>query len=353
MPPISSPSPRTTGAGERLDDGDVEPEAPRRGGHLAADEAGADHDHPLRRGDQVGPEGERSRRSMRRTWTPVEVGPARDAAGRRAGGDRRARRSRGGRRRRVEHPPGADVERRGRLRPARHSASRSSASGGRRPPAPACRRGPAWTAAGGRRGGAARRRPRTTLAVEALGPQRLGGAEPGERCADDGDRDARRPTSVTPRQARDAVARRSAAPSVEVGGAAVEAVEEAVAEGGRPARTGCPARRRRRLADQQERLDGLVEVAGGDAGRCVGSPVLVEVGRAAAPGPRRLRVASGERAGPGAAEAVGLQERVLAVLEDAEQLLGDERVLLGRGSRRRRSRRSRRRGGPPRRCRRR
>ena len=184
MPPISAPRPRTTGAGERLDDGDVEPEAPRRGGHLAADEAGADHDHPLRRGDQVGPQGQAVVDRAEDVDTG-EVGPGRDAAGRRAGGDHHAVDvevvARGSR-----HPPDADVEGSGRLPESpldvevlgdREVGSRRLLGAGQH------LLGERRAVVGEVRLGAEH----DDLALVALGTERLGGPEPRERGADDGD----------------------------------------------------------------------------------------------------------------------------------------------------------------------
>ena len=56
--PISRPSARSSGTSSRLEQRDLEAAVAARGRHLGADEAGADHDHPLGQVVEVGAQGE-------------------------------------------------------------------------------------------------------------------------------------------------------------------------------------------------------------------------------------------------------------------------------------------------------
>ena len=57
--PSRAPRPRTSGAAQGLEHVTSQALAARRGGHLDADEPGADHDHPAGLGVEGGPQGER------------------------------------------------------------------------------------------------------------------------------------------------------------------------------------------------------------------------------------------------------------------------------------------------------
>ena len=146
------------GHGQGLDHGDLEAPLAAGGGHLGADEAGADHDHPARGGVEVGPDGQAVVERAQHV-DPGQAAAAGQVAGRRAGGDDQAVEGDGA-------PVGqgqtavAQVQAGG---PAARAPSRPRArptSTGRRPSAavPGARPAPAWTAAAGRR--AAGPRPR-------------------------------------------------------------------------------------------------------------------------------------------------------------------------------------------------